>query len=399
MTATPPLDGVRVLDLSTVLAAPVSTTLLGDFGADVVKIEEPGRGDFTRGRAKTVGGRSPQWIQEGRNKRSVTLNLRDPEGQRILKELIPRFDIIVTNYRPPTLERWGLGPGTLQELHPNGIFLFITGYGLTGPYRDRGSFDRIASAFAGLTHVSGDSDRDPVRSGFSVIDFMAAYLGAFSAMMALYHRDHRGGSGQVIDLALYEAGFRSAEDALIEYSISGEVRERMGNKNPYIVPASDYTTADERRVSMHAGTDALFAKLCAVMGQRALAGHPDFATREARARNQDALYPIIEDWMRTQTADDAVENLNAAGVPSALLMTVADISKDQHYRDRGTITEVMDDEYGQVTTVAPMPRMSATPGSIRSLGPALGAHTAEVLGEELGLGAADIAELTERGVV
>ncbi|MBB3044188.1 CaiB/BaiF CoA transferase family protein [Nocardioides soli] len=394
-----PLAGIRVLDLSTVLAAPVSTTLLGDFGADVVKIEEPGRGDFTRGRAGQTGGRSPQWLQEGRNKRSVTINLREPEGQAILRDLIPRFDIIVTNYRPPTLERWGLGPDRLREIHPEGIFLIITGFGLTGPYRSRGSFDRIASAFAGLTYVSGDPDIDPVRSGFSVIDFMAAYLGAFSAMMALYHRDHHGGTGQVIDLALYEAGFRAAEDALIDHSVTGAVRERMGNKNPYIVPASDFTTADRRRVSLHAGTDALFARLASVMGTPELAADSRYASRATREEHQDDLYGLIEEWMARQTAESVVDELNDAGVPASLVMTIADISKDQHYRDRGTIVDLDDPEFGTVTTVAPLPFLSETPGRIRALGPELGEHTDEVLGDEIGLTAHQLDDLRSRGVV
>lgn len=394
-----PLEGVRVLDLATVLAAPVSTTLMGDFGADVVKIEEPGRGDFTRGRASEPGGRSPQWVQEGRNKRSITLNLREAEGQEILRELIPQFDIIVTNYRPPTLERWGLGPEALRKLHPQGIFVIITGYGLTGPYANRGAFDRIASAFSGLTYVSGEPERDPVRSGFSVIDFMAAYLAAYAAMVALWDRDKRTGQGQIIDLALYEAGFRAAEDALIDYSVSGDVRERMGNRNPYIVPASDFTTADGRRVSMHAGTDQLFAKLCAVMGSPELANDERFATRPARAVHQTELYGLINAWMATQNADEVVQTLNEASVPSAPVMSIADISSDPHYRQRGTIVDLHDEEFGDVTTVAPMPIFSETPGRIRSLGPALGEHTDTILSDELGLTQQRIDELRSKGIV
>ncbi|MFD5655858.1 CaiB/BaiF CoA transferase family protein [Streptomyces hirsutus] len=399
MSAPLPLDGVRVLDLSTVLAAPVTATLLGDFGADVVKIEEPRRGDFTRGRAEKVGGRSLQWVQEGRNKRSVTLNLREAEGQALLRRLIPNFDVIITNYRPPTLKSWGLDPEALRALHPAGIFVFITGYGLTGPYSDRGSFDRIASAFSGLTYVSGDPDRPPVRSGFSVIDFMAAYLSAFSAIMALYHRDLRGGEGQIIDLALYEAGARAAEDALIVHSKTGEVRERMGNKNPYIVPASDFTTADDRRVSLHAGTDPLFHRLCAVMGRPEMAEDERFVTRDARAQHQDGLYEVITAWMARQIADDVVQRLNDAGVPASPVMTISDISKDQHYRDRGTIMDVEDEEFGQVSTIAPLPHLSETPGRIRTLGPRLGEHTESVLLDELGLSPQDVAGLKERGVV
>lgn len=228
-----PLEGIRVLDLSTVLAAPVTATFLGDFGAEVVKVEEPGRGDFTRG--TPTGARSPYWAQEARNKKSVTLDLRTERGRSLVRDLVPHFDVVITNYRPPTLVKWGLDPDSLRALAPDAILVYVTGYGLTGPYRDRGSFDRIASAFAGLTHVTGDPDRPPVRSGYSTIDYMAAYLGAFSVVTALYHRDTAGGGGQVVDLALYEAGFRASEDALASYATTGQVRERLGNRNPKIV--------------------------------------------------------------------------------------------------------------------------------------------------------------------
>ncbi|WP_416062374.1 CaiB/BaiF CoA transferase family protein [Rhodococcus indonesiensis] len=380
-----PLRGVRVLDLSTVLAAPVTATLLGDFGAEVVKVEEPGRGDFTRGRAAEPGGRSLQWLQEGRNKKSITLDLRRSRGRELLRRLIPNFDIVVTNYRPPTMERWGLAPDDLRALHPAGIFVFITGYGLTGPYRDRGSFDRIASAYSGLTYVSGEPDRPPVRSGFSVIDFMSAYLSAFAAMVALREREVNGGEGQIVDLALYEAGFRAAEDAYLAYSAHGEIRERLGNKNPYIVPASDFSTQDNRIVSLHAGTDTLFARLCDVMGQPRLAQDPRFHTRHARSANQDALYALIEEWTATYSADDVVKLLTDAGVPASPVMSMADIAVDPHYRDRGTLVAVDDEEFGAVDMVAPLPHLSGTPGRIRSLGPRLGQHTDEILSRELGV--------------
>ncbi|MEU2130111.1 CoA transferase [Streptomyces sp. NPDC018352] len=392
-----PLAGIRVLDLSTVLAAPVTATFLGDFGAEVVKVEEPGRGDFTRGTAD--GGRSPYWAQEARNKKSVTLDLRTSRGQRMVRDLVPHFDVVITNYRPPTLRAWGLDPDSLRSLAPDAVLVYVTGYGLTGPYRDRGSFDRIASAFAGLTYVTGDPDRPPVRSGYSTIDYMAAYLGAFSVVTALYHRDTAGGGGQVIDLALYEAGFRASEDALTQYATTGRVRERMGNRNPQIVPASDFTTADGRRVSIHAGTDPLFGRLAALMRTPELADSPEYATRAARAEHADALYAVIADWAATYTADDLTELLSDAGIPAAPLMSVADIAVDPHYRERGTLVTVEDPEFGELPMVAPLPRLSETPGSIRSTGPALGAHNAEIYQDLLGLSAGELASLGADGVI
>ncbi|WP_432016556.1 CaiB/BaiF CoA transferase family protein [Streptomyces hydrogenans] len=397
----PPLAGIRVLDVSTVLAAPVTATFLGDFGADVVKVEEPGRGDFTRGGAgqEAPGKRSLQWVQEGRNKKSVTIDLRTERGQALLRDLVPHFDVVVTNYRPPTLEKWGLGPDALRALNPRAVLVFLTGYGLTGPYRGRGAFDRIASAFSGLTYVSGDPDRPPVRSGYSVIDYMAAYMAAFATMTALYHRDLHGGEGQIIDLALYEAGFRACENALISYSATGEVRERLGNRNPFIAPASDFDTADGRRVSVHAGTDPLFRRLVHAMGRPELTEDERFADRADRLRHQEELYEIVAAWAATLPADDLVTLLNDAGIPSAPLMNVADIAADRHYRERGTITEVHDEHHGDLLMAAPLPHLSGTPGSIRSLGAALGEHTDEVLSGLLGLDAAALAELRADGVV
>ncbi|MFF7777723.1 CaiB/BaiF CoA transferase family protein [Streptomyces tanashiensis] len=392
-----PLAGIRVLDLSTVLAAPVTATFLGDFGAEVVKVEEPGRGDFTRGTA--TGGRSPYWAQEARNKKSVTLDLRTAAGQRLIRDLVPHFDVVITNYRPPTLQKWGLDPDALSVLAPDTVLVYVTGYGLTGPYRDRGSFDRIASAFAGLTHVTGDADRPPVRSGYSTIDYMAAYLGAFSVVTALYHRDTVGGGGQIIDLALYEAGFRASEDALTSYAATGRIRERLGNRNPLIVPASDFTTADGRRLSLHAGTDPLFRRLTALMGRPELADAPEYATRGARAEHAEPLYALIAAWVAAHTADELAERLNDAGVPASPLMSIADIAADPHYLERGSIVHVEDPEFGELPMPAPIPRLSRTPGSIRTTGPALGEHNADVYQDLLGLTPAELTALHADGVI
>ncbi|MEV7565745.1 CaiB/BaiF CoA transferase family protein [Streptomyces tanashiensis] len=392
-----PLAGIRVLDLSTVLAAPVTATFLGDFGAEVVKVEEPGRGDFTRGTA--TGGRSPYWAQEARNKKSVTLDLRTAAGQRLIRDLVPHFDVVITNYRPPTLQKWGLDPDALSVLAPDTVLVYVTGYGLTGPYRDRGSFDRIASAFAGLTHVTGDADRPPVRSGYSTIDYMAAYLGAFSVVTALYHRDTVGGGGQIIDLALYEAGFRASEDALTSYAATGRIRERLGNRNPLIVPASDFTTADGRRLSLHAGTDPLFRRLTALMGRPELADAPEYATRGARVEHAEPLYALIAAWVAGHTADELAERLNDAGVPASPLMSIADIAADPHYLERGSIVHVEDPEFGELPMPAPIPRLSRTPGSIRTTGPALGEHNADVYQDLLGLTPAELTALHADGVI
>jgi len=394
-----PLAGIRVLDLSSIIAAPVTATMLGDFGADIVKVEEPGRGDFMRRSAARPGGRSLHWLQDGRNKRSVTLDLRRPEGRAIVHRLLPHFDAMVTNFRPPTLERWGLDPAAIRARHPRLVALYVTGYGLTGPYRDRGGFDRIASAFAGLTHVSGESERPAVRSGYATIDYMAAYMGAFAVVTALYHRDRHGGSGQAIDLALYEPGFRASEDALLRFAATGEVRTRTGNTNRNIVPANNFRTRDGKELTLHAGTDSLFRRLAAAMGRPELASDPRYATNKARIASQDALYAIIAEWVETQDLAPLLDALIAAEVPASPVMSIADIAADPHYRARGTVVPVEDAEHGNLLMTAPLPKMSETPGEIRWLGPELGSSNEEVYRGLLAMSAAELAALKEAGVI
>ena len=394
-----PLEGIRVLDLSSIIAAPVAATTLGDFGADIVKVEDPAQGDFMRRGAATTGGRSLQWVQDARNKTSITLDLRKPEARDIVHRLLPNFDVLVTNFRPPTLRRWGFDPDTIRRRHPRLIALYVTGYGLTGPYADRGAFDRVASAFSGLTYVTGDADRPPVRSGYAVIDYMGAYAGAFGVVTALYHRDHRGGSGQIIDLALYEPGFRASEDAMLAFSATGRVRERTGNTNRMVVPAADYDTADGKRLSIHAGTETLLRRLARVIGRPGLADEPAFADFAARVANQDQLYALIAAWAAGTTLADAMRALVAAEIPASPLMSIADIAADPHFRERGTLIDVEDAEHGRLTMAAPLPRMSETPGQVRTLGPALGSGNEAILGGMLGMDAGEIEALREAGVI
>ena len=394
-----PLEGIRVLDRSSIIAAPVAATTRGDIDAEIVKVEDPGHGDFMRRGAAKPGGRSLQWVQDARNKSSITLDLRKKEARDIVHRLLPHFDVLVTNFRPPTLRKWGFDPDTIRSSYPRLVALYVTGYGLTGPYADRGAFDRVASAFSGLTYVSGDADRPPVRTGYAVIDYMGAYAGAFGVITALYNRDHRGGSGQVIDLALYEPGFRASEDAMLVYSATGKVRERVGNTNPKVVPANDYDTADGKRVSIHAGTETLLRRLAKVIGRPGLAEEPPFRDYRSRVENQDALYAIIADWAGRTTLADAMAALVAADIPASPLMSVADIAADPHFRERGTLIEVEDEECGRLSMAAPIPRMSETPGQVRSLGPALGSGNEAVLGGMLGMSGTEIEALRKAGVI
>ena len=397
--AAPPLTGIRVLDIASIIAAPVAATLLGDFGAEVIKVEEPRRGDFMRRSAKTPGGRSLAWVQDARNKKSITLDLRRPEGRDVLHRLLPKFDVVITNFRPPTLAAWGLDPTALTERYPRLIILSISGYGLTGPYRDRGAFDRIASAFAGLTYVSGEPERPATRSGYALIDYMTAYMGAFGVVTALYHRDRRRGTGQVIDLALFEPGFRASEDALMAYSTRGTVRERTGNINPNIVPAANFTTRDQRDIAIHAGTDALFARLAGVLGQPDLPNDSRFTNHHARVANQDTLYAIIAAWAAQHSLEQAMLALVAADVPAAPVMNIADIAADPHYRARGTVLPVHDAEFGDLMVTGVLPKLSASPGRIISLGPELGASNTEIYRDLLGMPADELNRLAADGVI
>jgi crotonobetainyl-CoA:carnitine CoA-transferase CaiB-like acyl-CoA transferase len=393
-----PLSGIRVLDLSTFLAAPVAATLLAEFGADVIKVEAPGIGDFPRWHANSSGGRTGQWAQEGRNKASVTMDLRTVEGQTLAQQLVHRCDVVVTNFRPVTAKSWGLAAEDLVARQPELIVLSVTGYGLTGPNRNLGAFDRIASAFSGHTYVSGYPDRPPVRSGFATVDYLGAYAGAFGVLAALRARD-RGQGGQIIDLALTEVALRASEAAPAEYVTTGCVRERVGNRNPRVVPASEARAADGRDVAYHAGNDSLFAKLMMAMNREDLRRDARLATPRSRSAHQDELYGIIAEWIGERDSSEVVRLLKAAGVPVSTVNSAADVLDDLHLSDRHAFEQFDDPELGTLPVVTPVPRLRGTPATTRYLGRALGADTVEVLTTELGLDPAEVARLHERGIV
>lgn len=397
-SAAGPLAGIRVLDLATFLAAPVAATLLGEFGAEVIKIEDPSGGDFPRWHGSGPGGRTAQWAQEGRNKQSVAVDLRRPEGQGLARGLAARCDVVVTNFRPATAARWHLTPDDLRAADDRLIVLCVTGFGLTGPYRDRGAFDRIASAFAGHTYVSGYPEHPPVRSGFATIDYLGAYAGAFAVLAALRARD-AGGGGQVIDLALTEIAIRASEASPGEHVATGKVRERLGNRNPTVVPASEAEAADGTRVSYHAGSAGLFPRLAGALGRPDLVDDPRFATHALRVEHQDELYDLVAAWMAGRTGADAVEVLNANGVPASMVNSAADVVADPHVVERGVFERLEDPELGTVVVSTPVPRLSRTPGTTRTLGPALGASTDAVLGGILELDGRRLADLRAGGVI
>ncbi len=394
-----PLDGVRVLDAATILAGPVAATLLADFGAEVIKLELPGRGDPAREGPGLGPGLSYLWLQEGRNKRSVTLDLHDAEGQELFRRLIDVSDVLIESFRPGTLEDWGLGPAALLERNPRLVVLRVSGYGQTGPYRRRGAFDRTASAFGGSLYVTGYPEMPPIRSGYATADYMAAYAGVFAVTTALYWRDQRGGPGQVIDLALYAPTLRASEASIPLYHRAGHVRERGGDRNPYIVPSSSFATADGRWVVLSANTEVLWRRLAAVIGASELVDDERFATLAARCEHADELYAILEDWTRVRTAAEIVRACDEAQVPAAAVNSIADVFADPHVRSREDIVVVDDERVGPVAVAGVVPKLSVTPGRIDHLGEGLGESTDEVLGGLLGLRADEIARLRERGVI
>jgi crotonobetainyl-CoA:carnitine CoA-transferase CaiB-like acyl-CoA transferase len=389
------LDGVKVIDIATVLGAPVAATLLAEFGAEVIKVEEPRTGDLLRQFGAQKAGVPLAWLQEARNKKSVTLDLRQPEGQALLKRLLADADVLVENFRPGTLDQWGLGREALKSINPRLVVLRISGYGQTGPYAHKGAFDRVASAFAGLTGSSGYPDRPPVRQSFALADFLAASYGAFAVMLALYHRDVHGGPGQEIDLALYDPILRSSESMLTIYQQLGQIRGRTGNRNPGVVPAGQYATRDGRYVVAHAGTDALWAKLAVLIGGAAL--DPAFKTAEGRRQAGDQVEALVEQWCAGFDAADLMAKLEAAGIPAARLNDAKDLIEDPHVRARNLV-EWDDPRLGKVAMVDVVPKLSATPGRMRWAGPDKGAHNAEIWAR-LGLDAAEIEGLKEKGVI
>lgn len=394
-----PFTGIRVLDLATVMAGPISATMLGDFGAEVIKVEEPSRGDTLRELGGQKGGRL-FWAQEGRNKRCITLNLRVPAGQALLARLAERADVLIESFRPGTMEKWNLAPDRLCEANSGLIYLRVSGYGQTGPYRTRGSFDRVASAFSGVTYASGDADGPPMRAGFALTDYMGAAYSAFALAMALYERDANGnGQGQVIDLALYEPMLRSSEATAVVFDRYGVVRERTGNAHPAAVPGGVYRTSDDKWISLFAAADHLFRRLAKAMGEPELADDPKFSSPDGRRVNAELLEHRIAAWAAGRTASKGLAALLSADVPSGPVNSIADLFADPHVAARENFVPVDDHEGQPLRMVGVIPKLSRTPGEIRHAGRPLGADNHSVYAEWLDLSADEVDALHAEGVL
>ncbi len=398
-TAPGPLAGLRVIEMGTLIAGPFCGQILGDFGAEVIKIEDPRKGDPMRQWGRSLPqGLSPWWPVIGRNKKSVGLDLRQPEGQEIARSLIAKADVVIENFRPGAMEKWGLGYEVLSATHPGLVMARISGYGQTGPLSTRAGYGLIGEAMGGLRHITGEPDRPPARAGISIGDSLAAMHAVMGIMMALHARD-RTGKGQVIDAALYESVLGVMENLVTEYDLTGYVRERSGSILPGIAPSNAYPCADGDMAVIGGNGDTVFARLCAAMKREDLATDPRFATHAARGERQGELDEIISAWTSTQSLESLLETLEAHGVPAGRIYRAPDMIEDPHFVAREAIVSVPHPVFGQVRMQNAFPKLSATPGKVRWPGPDLGAHTEEVLQAVAGLSAESISGLRARGVI
>lgn len=390
------LAGIRVIELGQLIAGPFCGQLLGDMGAEVIKIEPPGQGDPMRNWGR--GEHKLWWEVVARNKKSVSANLRKPEGQEIVRRLAVHADILIENFKPGTLERWEIGPDVLHAINPRLIIVRVSGYGQTGPYSSRAGFGGIGEAMGGWRYVVGDPDRPPSRMGISIGDTLAATYGCLGALSALHARE-RTGRGQVVDSALYEAVLQVMESLIPEYQVSGHVRERSGSVLPGIAPSNVYPCSDGEYL-IAANQDAVFARLCEALGRAALACDPRFADHVARGRNMRALDAIIGEWTQHRTVAEVEAAMIAHSVPAGKIYRAPEIMADPHVAARGALVEVQTERWGPVTMQNVFPRLSATPGQVRTPAPTrIGQHNEEVLGGLLGIDAAARAELAKVGAI
>lgn len=391
-----PLSGLKVIEMGQLIAGPFAAKTLADFGADVVKIEPPKVGDALRKWRLLKDGTSIWWQVQSRNKRSLSLDLKQVEAQDIVRTLAKDADILIENFRPGTLEAWGLDPNELLKINPRLIVLRISGYGQTGPYRDKPGFGVVAEAMGGLRHLTAEPGRVPVRVGISIGDTLASLHGVIGILMALQER-HRSGKGQVIDIALYEAVFNCMESLLPEYSAFGEVRQAAGSALPGIAPTNAYLCADGGYILIAGNGDSIFKRLMKLIGREDLGDDPQLENNDGRVKRVVELDQVIGEWAKKVSTDVALEALDSVAVPAGRIYTVADIAKDPHYKARGNIETIKMQDGTSVDVPGVFPKLSRTPGSIKTLAPDIGQNTEEIL-RDIGLSDSQVASLKARGV-
>jgi formyl-CoA transferase len=398
-----PLAGLKVLELGQLIAGPFAGKMFAEFGADVIKIEPPANaqgegGDPLRTWRKLHKGTSLWWHVIARNKRSVTANLRTPEGQEIARKLALAADVVIENFRPGTLEKWGLGYAELSRKNPGLVMLRLSGFGQTGPYKDQAGFGAVGESMGGMRYVTGFPDRPPVRLNLSLGDALASLHGVTGVMMALHHRNNNGGKGQVVDVALYEAVFNMMESTLPEYDLFGEVRERTGTNLTGIVPSNTYLTQEGHHVVIGANGDSIFKRLMTAIGRQDLADDQALATNAGRATRVDELDRVIGEWTAAHGTEHVLAVLNEAQVPNGKIYSIADIVADAQFQARDMIRRSRLPDGTAIKMPGIVPKLSDTPGDFETLGPDLGQHTAEIL-SALGYSEAEQADFRERGII
>jgi crotonobetainyl-CoA:carnitine CoA-transferase CaiB-like acyl-CoA transferase len=394
-----PLEGLRVLELGQLLAGPFAGVLLAWFGADVIKVEPPDGGDPLRTWRQMHHGTALWWYSLARNKRCVTANLREPEGRDLVKRLVAHCDVVIENFRPGRMEEWGLGFEDLKAINPRVLMARVSGYGQTGPYAPKPGYASVAEGYGGLRYVTGFPDRPPARANLSLGDSIAGLHAALGILTAIYHRDVRGGDGQVIDVAIVEGILNLMESVVPEYATYGHVRERHGSKVTGIVPSNSYECADGKFIIIGGNGDSIFKRLMVAAGRPDLADDPRVARNDGRVRHEQEIDAAISAWTRAHPFDVVLAALEHAGVPAGPIYSVADQMQDPHFHARGLFEDVTLPDGEKVTVTTFAPQLSDTPGGTEWAGPPLGAHNDEVYGGLLSLSEAEIASLRERGIV
>ena len=393
-----PLEGIRVLELGQLIAGPFAGRMLAEFGASVIKVEPPGVGDPLRKWRLLHDGTSVWWASQSRNKESVTLDLRTPEGQDVIRRLVAQTDVLIENFRPGTLEGWGLGWDELSAINPGLIMLRVSGYGQTGPYRDRPGFGVIGEAMGGLRYITGEPGRPPVRVGVSIGDSLSALHGVIGVLLALHHRKVNGGRGQYIDVALYESVFNMMESLLPEYSVFGAVRQPAGSSLPGIAPSNAYRCSDGKYALIAGNGDSIFRRLMELIGRPDLGNDPALAQNDGRVAHVERIDAAIGEWTARHTLDAVLAGLNEARIPAGRIYDVADIAADPHYHAREMIVEDALPDGTAVQVPGIVPKLCGTPGKIEHSAPTLGEHTDTVL-ESIGIDAATREAWRARGVI
>ena len=396
--AAKPLSGLKVVELGTLIAGPFASRICAEFGAQVIKVESPDGGDPLRKWRKLYEGTSLWWFVQARNKKSLTLNLKHPDGLQVLKALLADADILIENFRPGVLEKLGLGWDVLHALNPKLVMVRLSGFGQSGPMKDQPGFGAVGESMGGLRYITGFEDRPPVRTGISIGDSIAALWGVIGALMALRHREVNGGQGQVVDVALYEAIFAMMESMVPEFDVFGFIRERTGNIMPGITPSSIHTSLDGKHVQIGANGDAIFKRFMQLIGRDDLANDPQLASNDGRDTRRDELYGVIDRWVASLTLDTVLEQLNTAQVPASRIFSAQDMFSDPQFLAREMFLSAKLPDGNDFKMPGIVPKLSETPGSAEWVGPELGAHNDEVLGA-LGYDASAIAALKHNGAI